>query len=39
LKRTTIRGVRITREPHERPDSLDHLDAAGNLIDTLGQCA
>jgi len=34
MKRTTIRGVRTIREPHqmgELPYSLDDFDAAGNL--------
>lgn len=40
MKRTTIRGVRIIREPYQAAElryTLDHFDAAGNLIDTLGR--
>jgi hypothetical protein len=39
MKRTTIRGVRIIREPAppvELPYTVDHYDQHGNLIDTLG---
>jgi hypothetical protein len=38
VKRTTIRGVRIAREPYQPglPFSVDHFDAADNLIETLG---
>lgn len=43
MKRSTIRGVRIVRETYEppgkQPYSVDHFDAAGNLIETLVRCA
>ena len=40
MKRSTIRGVKIAREPYpqrELPYSVDHFDAAGNLLATLGR--
>jgi len=42
VKRSTIRGVRIEREPYrepERPYRVDWYDAAGNMIETLGRYA
>ena len=40
MKRANVRGFRIVREPYaslaETPFTVDHFDAAGNLIATLG---
>ena len=45
MKRTTIRGVRIEREPYVPPSqavehlryTIDEYDARGNLIEVLGR--